>query len=315
MERQITESNRSRTGSTRRVRATAGSAERVPPAPMGLVLGSQADRRGHRRIIRGLSGLFFLGLAIASLTWTTTSLRGVLDRESGRSSAISNWSRPRRGGLIDSPSIGTGWWSSSSSVRAARSEISTCPGSPRSRRRIATEGATSWRSTRTRASRSMTWPAMPGNPARDFSVLKDAENRVADQVLAERTCEALVLDRRHRLRYRGAIDDQYGRRTRRDQPERTFLADAIEAVLSGRRVPPETTQVDRLPHRANGSTRSAVGASSDRSPARRPGRRTAVILVDRSRARLADLRRRRRPDPPCAMAPVIGRVRSPRSRS
>ena len=45
----------------------------------------------------------------------------------------------------------------------------------------------------------------------NFPILKDPENRVADRLLAERTCESLVVDGRNRLRYRGAIDDQYGR--------------------------------------------------------------------------------------------------------
>ena len=49
-----------------------------------------------------------------------------------------------------------------------------------------------------------------------FPVLKDTENRVADRLLAERTCEALVIDAAGRLRYRGAIDDQYGLGSRRD---------------------------------------------------------------------------------------------------
>src|SRR3954468_11380449 len=44
----------------------------------------------------------------------------------------------------------------------------------------------------------------------DFPVLKDPGNVVADQLQAERTCEALVLDGSARLRYRGAIDNQYG---------------------------------------------------------------------------------------------------------
>ena len=37
-----------------------------------------------------------------------------------------------------------------------------------------------------------------------FPVLKDTDNRVADQLMAERTCETLVLDAQGRLRYRGA---------------------------------------------------------------------------------------------------------------
>jgi thiol-disulfide isomerase/thioredoxin len=42
-----------------------------------------------------------------------------------------------------------------------------------------------------------------------FPVLKDPGNVVADLALAQRTCEALVLDRDEKVRYRGAIDDQY----------------------------------------------------------------------------------------------------------
>ena len=43
----------------------------------------------------------------------------------------------------------------------------------------------------------------------DFPVLKDPQNKVSDSVLVERTCEVLVLDGFARIRYRGAIDDQY----------------------------------------------------------------------------------------------------------
>jgi hypothetical protein len=80
-----------------------------------------------------------------------------------------------------------------------------------------------------------------------FPVLKDLENRVADRLLAERTCEALVIDGRGRLRYRGAIDDQYGLGTRRDNPEHSYLVEAIESVLAGREVSPEMTPVVGCP--------------------------------------------------------------------
>ena len=75
----------------------------------------------------------------------------------------------------------------------------------------------------------------------DFPVLKDTGNHVADLLLAERTCEALVLDGTARLRYRGAIDDQYGvGSARKDRPARDYLVEALDAVLSGRTV--ETTR-------------------------------------------------------------------------
>jgi peroxiredoxin len=78
-------------------------------------------------------------------------------------------------------------------------------------------------------------------------VLKDENNRVADQMLVERTCEALLIDRRGVLRYRGAIDDQYAQGSRRDQPVEHYLADAIEAVIAGKPVSPDMTQVIGCP--------------------------------------------------------------------
>ena len=51
----------------------------------------------------------------------------------------------------------------------------------------------------------------------DFPVLKDPRNVVADLALVERTPEVLVLDGRARVRYRGAIDDQYATETRKPQ--------------------------------------------------------------------------------------------------
>ncbi len=83
--------------------------------------------------------------------------------------------------------------------------------------------------------------------AATFPVLKDPENRVADRLLAERTCETLVIDGLGRLRYRGAIDNQYGRGTRRAEPTHNYLIDAISALLEGRDVSPKITQVVGCP--------------------------------------------------------------------
>jgi peroxiredoxin len=80
-----------------------------------------------------------------------------------------------------------------------------------------------------------------------FRVLLDPENRVADLYLAERTCETLVLDGDLRLRYRGAIDDQYALDSRRTEPRRNYVIDAIEAVLGGRDVAVATTPVVGCP--------------------------------------------------------------------
>jgi peroxiredoxin len=77
----------------------------------------------------------------------------------------------------------------------------------------------------------------------DFPVLKDLQNTVSDTVLAERTCEALVLDGFGRIRYRGAIDDQYARGKSKDEPDHLYLKDALEALLANRPVQVQATRV------------------------------------------------------------------------
>src|SRR4051812_32119277 len=61
--------------------------------------------------------------------------------------------------------------------------------------------------------------------------------------MAERTCEVLVIDSRAILRYRGAIDDQYGLGTRKPSATKNPLKDAIEEVLEGKPVTVATTPV------------------------------------------------------------------------
>jgi mono/diheme cytochrome c family protein len=50
----------------------------------------------------------------------------------------------------------------------------------------------------------------------------------------DRTTEVFLLDARGVLRYRGAVDDQYGIGYAKDAPSKTYLVDAIEAVLGGK---------------------------------------------------------------------------------
>jgi mono/diheme cytochrome c family protein/peroxiredoxin len=69
-----------------------------------------------------------------------------------------------------------------------------------------------------------------------FPILKDAENRVADQLEVERMCEALVLDGAGRLVYRGAIDNQYEIRARKGSATRAYLVEALDDLLAGRSV-------------------------------------------------------------------------------
>lgn len=77
----------------------------------------------------------------------------------------------------------------------------------------------------------------------NFPVLKDRNNLAADITRAERTCEALVIDGRARLVYRGAIDDQYGQGARKDKPDHQYVRDALDAVLAGKPVEVKATPV------------------------------------------------------------------------
>jgi peroxiredoxin len=76
-----------------------------------------------------------------------------------------------------------------------------------------------------------------------FPVLKDTGNEVADQLQVERMCDVLLIDEEGVLRYRGAVDDQYGQGTRKDAPAKPYLRDALEAVLAGRPVEVAATPV------------------------------------------------------------------------
>jgi peroxiredoxin len=77
----------------------------------------------------------------------------------------------------------------------------------------------------------------------EFPVLKDLQNKVSDTVLADRTCETLVLDGFGRIRYRGAIDDQYGQGKAKDKPQHSYLKDALDAILANRDVKVTATRV------------------------------------------------------------------------
>ncbi len=72
--------------------------------------------------------------------------------------------------------------------------------------------------------------------ALDFPMLRDERNVVADLAMAERTPEVVVLDGRAVIRYRGAIDDQYGVGTRKPEPAHRYLADALDSILAGKPV-------------------------------------------------------------------------------
>ncbi len=77
----------------------------------------------------------------------------------------------------------------------------------------------------------------------DFPVLKDLQNKVSDTVLAERTCETLVLDGFGRIRYRGAIDDQYAQGKSKEKPDHTYVKEALDAIVANGNVKLTGTRV------------------------------------------------------------------------
>jgi peroxiredoxin len=69
-----------------------------------------------------------------------------------------------------------------------------------------------------------------------FPLLKDLENKVADQFGAQRTPEVFVLDAERRVRYQGRIDDQWGIGYVREDPKSRELATALDELVSGKPV-------------------------------------------------------------------------------
>jgi peroxiredoxin/mono/diheme cytochrome c family protein len=90
-----------------------------------------------------------------------------------------------------------------------------------------------------------------------FPVLKDADQKVADLLQAERTPEVILLDSRRAVCYRGRIDDQYGVGYRRPAPTRRDLVEALEEVLAGKPV-----SVARTPAAGCLIARPGTGASA-----------------------------------------------------
>ncbi len=78
----------------------------------------------------------------------------------------------------------------------------------------------------------------------DFPAVKDSDSSCVAALGVTRTPEAVVLDAEHRLRYRGRINDQYRIGGALPKATHEYLADAIDAVLSGKQVAVAQTPVD-----------------------------------------------------------------------
>ncbi|HID91192.1 TPA: thioredoxin family protein, partial [Candidatus Bathyarchaeota archaeon] len=73
----------------------------------------------------------------------------------------------------------------------------------------------------------------------NFPYLRDESQEVARAYGAERTPEVFVFDERRILRYHGRIDDNV---YEPDQVRRSYLRDALDAILEGSEVPLEETE-------------------------------------------------------------------------
>lgn len=94
-----------------------------------------------------------------------------------------------------------------------------------------------------------------------FPMLQDASSAMADWFQAKRIPTAFVLDATRTVRYRGRIDDQYERGVKRPRPTHTELRDAVRAVLAGKDVAVQSTDVLGCPiNRADTRKQPVVSA-------------------------------------------------------
>jgi peroxiredoxin len=77
----------------------------------------------------------------------------------------------------------------------------------------------------------------------EFPILKDLNNRVADQLGATRTPEVFVLDQDRVVRYHGRIDDQYGVGYAKKTVSEPYLRSAIQDLVAGKSVAKADTGV------------------------------------------------------------------------
>ena len=80
-----------------------------------------------------------------------------------------------------------------------------------------------------------------------YPILLDRDGAIAQRLDVATTTTVVVLDANWRIRYRGAVDDQYAVGSRKDKAEHAWLVDALEAVLSRQPVEVETTKAPGCP--------------------------------------------------------------------
>lgn len=77
--------------------------------------------------------------------------------------------------------------------------------------------------------------------------VRDDDGAIAMAIGALKTTDVVVIDAKRTIIYRGAIDDQYGFGYSTDAPRTTYLIDAIDATLAGKRPSIEATSAPGCP--------------------------------------------------------------------
>ncbi len=78
----------------------------------------------------------------------------------------------------------------------------------------------------------------------DLPVLMDQAQLVARSLNTTRTAEAIAINTKDwKIFYRGAIDDRLGYGTQKVKPPKSFLADALDNFLAGKKISPSRTPV------------------------------------------------------------------------
>ncbi len=77
--------------------------------------------------------------------------------------------------------------------------------------------------------------------------IHDREGKLTRLLLAKRTTDAFLIDKNQILRYRGAIDDQYGIGYKLDRPRETYLTDAIDSILLNKPIAIPATEAPGCP--------------------------------------------------------------------
>jgi acetyl esterase/lipase/peroxiredoxin len=98
-----------------------------------------------------------------------------------------------------------------------------------------------------------------------FPVMKDFGQKLADALGVTRVSTVVVLDGDFTLRYRGRIDDRYGAGSRREKATRDDLTQAVEELLTGKKVSVPETEADGclLDRGAKKSTKTGVTFAKD----------------------------------------------------